>query len=85
MNIDNVIAALAYCINEVGCPECPYYCNNEGCFTKLMKDALETIKNQKEIIEKYKTADNFLYVHGWRWDKKEEVNNEEDVLRSEWY
>ena len=67
MDTDNVIAALAHCIYEVGCDECPYYCRNEGCFTKLMKDALETIKNQKEIIKKYKTADNFLYAHGWRW------------------
>lgn len=50
MNTDNIVAALAHCIHEVGCDECPYYSSNEGCFTKLMKNSLELIKLQNKRL-----------------------------------
>ena len=65
---EQIIAGLDHCINEVGCDECVYRQGNEGCFPKLMRDALELIQKQQAALERYKKADSFLYAHGWRWD-----------------
>lgn len=52
------------------CSECPYV--GEGkiisyCATRLIKDALELLKQQEKIIIKYRKADAFLATHGWEW------------------
>ena len=34
----------------------------------VMREALDLLKKQKEIIDKYRTADTFLDAHGWKWE-----------------
>lgn len=31
------------------------------------KAAMELLKEQKAVIEKYRKADGFLTAHGWKW------------------
>ena len=40
--------------------------DDEHLETKAHK-VLELLKEQKEIIDKYRKADTFLAVHGWQW------------------
>ena len=34
---------------------------------ELVRDALELLKEQRNVIEQYHRADGFLNVHGWKW------------------
>jgi len=68
--LENTIAGLEKCINNKGfCGyDCPYYHDPFGCRTHMEKDALELLKEQKQIIDQYKKADTFLAAHGWKWE-----------------
>ena len=35
---------------------------------ELVRDALELLKEQRNVIEQYHRADGFLNAHGWKWD-----------------
>lgn len=34
----------------------------------IAKAALELLKEQDEIIQRYKKTDGWLAVHGWKWN-----------------
>lgn len=82
MEIDRekVIKGLECCAVPGGnCLECPYgnYGVDENgleCENKMAADALELLKadqaeliRQRDIISKYRKADEFLALHGWEW------------------
>ena len=33
-----------------------------------VKDAIELLKEQQEVIEKYHKADGLFEAHGWKWE-----------------
>lgn len=47
------------------------YAHDLPCVTiksKVYLDALELLKEQQEVIEKYHKADGLLEAHGWKWE-----------------
>ena len=82
--LEKVIKGLKYCIDYVqrikdisndvpceGCPYCKYRDIRAGygdCLDRLQSDAIEILKAQNEVIQKYKKADIFLDAHGWKWE-----------------
>lgn len=70
---EKVIKGLEVCIKadfiegKNPCAGCPYFFDGM-CKYVIMKDALILLKEQAEIIDRYRKADAFLYAHGWRWD-----------------
>ena len=65
-NIEKVKMGLEFCILKCG-DKCPYY-DEEACFTKLKKDALEVIN----LLDKGNMADLADYAI----DQKEEARRE---------
>ena len=70
---EKVIRGLECCEHpyEKKCDACPYSFytpDSMECTAYLCKAALELLKEQAEIIDRYHKADVFLYTHGWRWD-----------------
>lgn len=35
---------------------------------EAIESAIALLREQAEIIDRYRKADAFLYAHGWRWD-----------------
>lgn len=54
------------------CCVCPYTDSPNSCIDELLKDALELLKEQQAIIERYHKADVFLEVHGFKWKDGEQ-------------
>ena len=72
--LEKVIKGFDVCKNLDGsCVGCPYFKDDinfgeDDCLREqLMIDAIELLKEQKEIIDNYHKADTFLAVHGWQW------------------
>lgn len=74
---EKVIKGMEYHLKEltVGktCYECPYLGDNP-CEIQLIANALALLKadqaeliRQRDIISKYRKADEFLALHGWEW------------------
>ena len=66
-----VIESLECCEVGAECDHCHYAKGNHGNFEgchQLMADAVEVLKEQHTVIEKYHKADSFLEAHGWKWE-----------------
>lgn len=35
---------------------------------EAIESAIALLREQAEIIDRYRKADTFLYAHGWKWD-----------------
>ena len=77
-DLEKVLKGLECCLRESEhiddnpCKDCPYYDVDSGvggrCMEEKDKDAIELLKEQQAVIEKYHKADSFLEAHGWKWE-----------------
>ena len=55
IDAENVLSGLLHCKQDAGCKncvECPYYLSKGQCTTNLLNDAINTISNFEEQVEK---------------------------------
>ena len=72
MDREKVIKGLEICYRPPSkCEDCPYHdlSDEQNCNDVLCLDALALLKEQEEIIEQYRRADEFLAAHQrWMWE-----------------
>ena len=64
---EKVIKGLEHARDNMAIAVC--YSSERATDIQTINDALELLKADQSIIEKYHKADGFLAVHGWKWEE----------------